>query len=125
MNLQPMPNGENGGRDRHGRFGRGNRAAAGHAAPYAAKVASLRAALLEAVSPEDIQAIAKALIEKARRGDLRAARELFDRLLGAPDRSTWTQDNLPAAAQAALDAQQQLQDRDLPLDERLLRSIGG
>lgn len=119
-----MANGENGGRDGRGRFGKGNQAAVGRAAPHAAKVAALRAALLSAVTEEDVQAIAKALIEKARNGDLRAARELLDRVLGAPDKVTWSIDNLAVAEKTALAEAEWLEWHGLSEAERLLRSIG-
>jgi len=45
-------------------------------------VARLRAALVEAVSPADVKAIARRLVKQALAGDVAAARTLFDRLLG-------------------------------------------
>lgn len=71
------------GRDGHGRFAKGNRISRGN--PLARRVARLRAALVRAVTPEDIAAVVEALIEKARSGDVAAARELLDRTLGKPD----------------------------------------
>jgi len=78
---RPSPNGPN-GRDRAGRFTRGN--AGGPGNPHAAHVAKLRSALLDAVTPEDMRAVARALIAKAKRGDVAAARELCERTLGKP-----------------------------------------
>ena len=43
-----------------------------------------RAALLRACSPEDVEAIVEALVEKAKQGDAQAARVLFDRIYGRP-----------------------------------------
>jgi ferritin-like protein len=40
--------------------------------------------LLEAISVEDMQAIVKQLITKAKNGDIPAIKELFDRALGKP-----------------------------------------
>ncbi len=71
------------GRDGHGRFAKGNRISRGN--PLARRVARLRAALVRAVTPEDIAAVVEALVKKARSGDVAAARELLDRTLGKPD----------------------------------------
>jgi hypothetical protein len=70
------------GRDKGGRFAAGNRGGPGH--PYGAKVARLRAALLDAVSEADVKAIVAELIAQAKDGDVVAARELLDRVLGKP-----------------------------------------
>jgi hypothetical protein len=70
------------GRDSRGRFGPGNKAAKGN--PYAKRVAQLRAALLKSVSRDDVREIIRALVEKARGGDVAAAREVLDRCLGRP-----------------------------------------
>lgn len=64
------------GRGENGRFTKGNKCATGR------KVTTLRRALLEAVTPEDIQAVVTALIEKAKEGDLHAISLLFDRCIG-------------------------------------------
>ena len=77
-----MTNGANGGRDNRGRFTNGNPGGPGN--PYAQQVATLRRALVSAVTEEDITAIVAALVEKARRGSVTAARALFDRVLGRP-----------------------------------------
>jgi hypothetical protein len=70
------------GRDAHGRFARGNTGGPGN--PFARRVAGLRRALLEAVSEEDLQAIARALVARAREGDTAAAKLLFQYVLGKP-----------------------------------------
>jgi hypothetical protein len=72
----PSPNGRN---DR-GRFAKGNPGGPGN--PYARRVADLRAALLESVTEQDIRAVARALVKRAKEGEVPAARELLDRLLG-------------------------------------------
>lgn len=74
--------GSNGGRRPDGRFGPGNRAARGN--PHARRVARLRTALIRAVTPEDVEAVAVALLAKGKDGDVGAARELLQRLLGPP-----------------------------------------
>ena len=70
------------GRDSSGRFTKGNPGGLGN--PHAKRVARLRAALLEAVTEEDIRAIVAKLVEQARAGDLYAAREVLLRTLGRP-----------------------------------------
>lgn len=64
------------GRGANGRFTKGNKCATGR------KVTALRRALLDAVTPEDIQAVVAALIDKAKEGDLHAISLLFDRCIG-------------------------------------------
>ena len=79
--MAPSPNGDN-GRDESGRFTPGNPGGPGN--PHAAQVGRLRSALLDAVTLEDMRAVALALVEKAKAGDIAAARVLFDRVLGKP-----------------------------------------
>lgn len=76
---KPSETGDN-GRDERGRFTPGNKAARGN--PYARRVAQLRSALLRAVSADDVQAVARKLVEQAKAGDVQAARVLLDRLFG-------------------------------------------
>ena len=74
------------GRTTKGRFAKGNHGGPGN--PHAKQVALLRSALLAAVTVEDIEAIARALVAHARAGEIPAARELLNRVLGkAPDES--------------------------------------
>jgi hypothetical protein len=47
-------------------------------------VASLRAALLEAVTPEDMRSIVLKLVEQAKEGNIAAAKEILERCLGRP-----------------------------------------
>ena len=70
------------GRSPGGRFGLGNKYAKGN--PHARRVARLRAELLRAVTPEDLRDVASALLNQAKAGDVAAAKELFQRLLGPP-----------------------------------------
>ncbi len=67
-----------------GRFTKGTRGGPG-GSRLAAKVSALRIALLDAVSQEDIKGIASALVEKAKGGDVPAAREVLERCLGKPE----------------------------------------
>ena len=72
------------GRTPRGQFAKGNPGGPGN--PHAKRVAWLRAALLEAVSKDDLRAIARTLVKKAKGGDLPAIRELLNRVIGkAPD----------------------------------------
>ena len=92
----PIGNGDNGGatveavgpapptvgRDAGGRFARGN--AGGPGNPFARRVAALRQALLGAVTEEDVQDVAKRLLELARVGDVAAMKLLLGYVLGRP-----------------------------------------
>ena len=78
---EPSPNGDN-GRDAAGRFQPGNPGGPGN--PFAKRVAELRSALLEAVGAEDVKHVVKALADKAKGGDVAAAKVLLDRLFGQP-----------------------------------------
>ena len=75
----PSPAGPN-GRDTKGRFTPGNSIGRGN--PYAKRVQRLRAALLEAVTEQDIQDIVATLVSAAKNGDTVAAREVLDRTIG-------------------------------------------
>lgn len=70
------------GRGPGGRFAKGNPGGPGN--PLGGKVSKLRAALVRAVTEEDIRAIAGRLVQDAREGDLGATRELLLRTLGRP-----------------------------------------
>ena len=48
-------------------------------------MARLRSALFKAVSPDDLKAVVAALLKSAKSGDVAAARELIQRLLGPPE----------------------------------------
>ena len=81
MVSSPSPNGPN-GRDARGRFVGGN--AGGPGNPHAKKVAKLRSAMLGAVTQKDFREVVKALIQRAKAGDVAAIRELLDRCIGKP-----------------------------------------
>jgi hypothetical protein len=70
------------GRDANGHFAKGNRFGPGN--PFARQVAALRKALVEKVTPEDMEAIATSLILRARGGNLPAIKLLFSYIIGTP-----------------------------------------
>ncbi|MFK7883618.1 MAG: hypothetical protein AB8F26_05475 [Phycisphaerales bacterium] len=70
------------GRATNGRFAKGN--AGGPGNPLGGKVARLRAAILAAVTPEDIDAIVRAMVQRAKGGDMAATKELLYRAIGKP-----------------------------------------
>lgn len=77
--MTPLPNGDN-GRGSNGQFTKGN--AGGPGNPYARRAAELRAAMFDAVSPDDLRAVVGKLIEVAKGGDVAAAKLIFERTLG-------------------------------------------
>ncbi len=81
MNNSPSPTAPN-GRGPRGRFGPGNKCAKGN--PLAKRVARLRSALFTAVKPADLRDVVAALLAAAKGGDVAAARELLQRLVGPP-----------------------------------------
>jgi hypothetical protein len=89
----PSANGENGagGRGSNGRFLPGNPGGPGN--PHARQAQAIRSALFAAVTPADLAEAAKAILEKAKAGDVVAFRELCDRLLGTPG-DAWTRERL-------------------------------
>lgn len=82
MNRVRMSNAPEGNHDARGRFTSGNKAGKGN--PYARRAGELRSALFDAVTPEDLRAMIKALIKKGKRGEIPAVRELLNRTLGKP-----------------------------------------
>jgi hypothetical protein len=70
---------------------------AGPGNPYVRQVARLKAALYQALTEDDIRAVAQKLRDKALAGDVAAARLLLDYALGKP---------LPGALASALDAEE-------------------
>jgi len=78
----PSSNGANGLREGNGRFATGNPGGPGN--PFARRVAALRSAMLTAVTENDVQEIVAALVQQAKAGDVVAAREILNRLIGKP-----------------------------------------
>ena len=72
------------GRKANGRFKKGNRHSVGNPGPSGSKAQKLKDAALAAVSAADIKFIIKKLVSQARAGDIKAAKEVFDRCLGKP-----------------------------------------
>ena len=72
------------GRKTNGRFAKGNQIAVGNSGPLNRKAQELKDAALAAVSAKDIKFIIKKLVSQARAGDIKAAKEVFDRCLGKP-----------------------------------------
>jgi hypothetical protein len=70
------------GRGADGRFTPGNKAAAGN--PFHRAVAARRKALLEAIGPEDVAAVARKLRDMALAGDVPAAKVLLSYVVGRP-----------------------------------------
>ncbi len=79
--FAPFPDGsEPGERGADGRWLPGNPGGPGN--PLAKRTAEIRQAVYDAVTAEDLRAIVKALVAQAKAGDVPAAREVLDRLLG-------------------------------------------
>lgn len=68
------------GRDEAGRFVKGCPPGPGN--PGAKAVARFRAAMLEAVTEDDVRAVVRALVEQARGGNVPAIREFLERVVG-------------------------------------------
>lgn len=80
----PSPNGTN-GRCGNGRFAVGN--AGGPGNPHVARVAKLRAVLLDAVTEDDLRAVVAKLVGLAKCGDIAAIKLLLERTIGKPPQS--------------------------------------
>ncbi len=87
--VRPLANGGN-GRDGHGRFLPGNRAAVGRGNPHADRVHAWRSALAATVTEDDLRAVIAELVERAKAGERWAVCELLDRCLGKPVQPTVT-----------------------------------
>ena len=69
-------------RDNSGQFVNGNKAAVGNEKGTDRTSKWLKKALYDTVTEKDVVAIAKKLVAKAKKGDIPATKELFDRLWG-------------------------------------------
>jgi hypothetical protein len=78
----PASNGHD-GRDARGPFLKGNKAGRGN--PFSKRSAAIRSALLNAISTKDLQVIVRTLVEKAKAGDLVAAKLILLWAIGRPD----------------------------------------
>jgi hypothetical protein len=65
-----------------GQFARGNKGGPGN--PFARQVAELRKALLEAVGTDRIRTIVESMIQRAEKGDVAAAKLVFQYTVGKP-----------------------------------------
>jgi hypothetical protein len=70
------------GRHPDGRFNYGHKFARGN--PVHRRMAALRGALLDATTPEDVQAVGAKLAELAKGGDVQAAKVWLDAVIGRP-----------------------------------------
>jgi hypothetical protein len=98
----------NSGRDERGRFAKGNLGGPGN--PHARRVAQFRRALWNAVTDDDIEAIVRRQIEKAREGDSTAAKLVLAYTVGKP---------VPTVDADTLDQQEWeiLKNTPVPMDE--------
>jgi hypothetical protein len=110
LSQEPVPAARE-GRDAGGRFTKGNKGGPGN--PFARQVAALRKALVEKVTPEDMEAIATSLILRARGGNLPAIKLLFSYVIGTPT---------PAVNPDTLDHEEMQQyGREVGMEELLCR----
>ena len=86
---EPSPNGPN-GRGEDGRFLPGNSGGPGN--PWAAQVAAWRRTLVNAITQDDIQAVATTLVMKAKAGEPWAVKLLLERCLGKPQQAAAFED---------------------------------
>src|SRR5262249_22224089 len=70
------------GRDSEGRFTAGNKGGPGN--PFARQTAAMRKAIQNAVTAEQLAAIAAVMVEKALKGDVAAAKLVFGYVAGKP-----------------------------------------
>jgi hypothetical protein len=82
MSTEHAANPTSEARDESGRFKTGNRGGPGN--PFARQVAALRQAILERLTPQDVQEIVGSLISLAKEGNFQAAKLLFAYGIGKP-----------------------------------------
>jgi hypothetical protein len=83
--LVPAEQATDTGKDAQGRFTKGNKCSKGN--PFSRRLAAMRQAFSDAVSVEDLQALAKSLYERALDGDNAAAALLLAYVVGKPQRA--------------------------------------
>jgi hypothetical protein len=91
---KPKGNGKK-GHDGKGHFTAGNQG--GLENPCIKSAAETRAAMMVAVSQDDLRAIVRALVKKAKMGDTEAARLVLERLIGKPLASVKVEEVTPEA----------------------------
>jgi hypothetical protein len=79
--MAPSPNGPN-GRGAGGRFAANNRFGKGN--PHARETAARQAALRQAITPEDVGAVGRKLVEAALEGSIPAAKLVLSYAVGKP-----------------------------------------
>jgi hypothetical protein len=84
--IQPFANGSP-DRRHDGTFAPGNSAAKGRSRPFSARVNAWRRQLAEAVTDDDIKAVAEKLISEARRGERWAIETTLRYCIGDPERA--------------------------------------
>jgi hypothetical protein len=109
------------GHDELGRFTKSNQGGPGN--PFAGRVAALRAILVNAVTADDMQAIALALIEKAKEGNLQAIKMLFSYTIGKPQVIPIMDDSEPAIAPAPSSAAPAYSKEDEAALELLMQAL--
>jgi hypothetical protein len=106
--AQPVPPPAASQRAANGQFAPGNIGGPGN--PYNRKVAALRQAMLETITPEDLQEVLAAVLFKAKMGDLAAAKLLLSYTIGKPgaavDPDTLDQQEWQMHQQAAVQPKQ-------------------
>ena len=75
----------------------------------------MRGMILDAVTEDDLRAVVAALVKQAKNGDVTAARELFNRLVGKPDACT-DPDRLDLDAMGLDSALRQARESESPVD---------
>jgi hypothetical protein len=70
------------GRDKNGRFAKGNPGGPGN--PFSRQLAQMRQVVLQCVSEEDLRDIVAQVVQKAKQGDLAAARLVLSYAVGKP-----------------------------------------
>jgi hypothetical protein len=112
--LDPVADGESvtDGRAANGRFIKGNKCGRGN--PFARKLAAMRQAFLDAISEDDLKAVARRLLLRAEAGDTTAAKVLLAYVIGKPAKAT-NPDSLDAEEWASIDS--------WPTQARVLRAL--